>query len=120
MIQKKLDKPWGYEIIFTPQDNPRVGKILFIKGGHRFSLQYHKEKEETLCLLKGKAKIWLENENGEIEKRLMKLKHGYHIEANKKHRIEALEDCFVVEVSSPEQGTTVRVEDDYNRGNEQK
>lgn len=120
MIQKKVDKPWGHEIIFTPEGNLRVGKILFIKKGHRFSLQYHEQKEETLCLFKGKAKIWLENEQGEIEKKEMKLKHGYHIKIAQKHRVEALEDCYVFEVSSPERGATVRVEDDYDRSNEQK
>lgn len=120
MIQKKVDKPWGYEIIFTPEGNSRVGKILFIKKGHRFSLQYHEQKEETLCLFQGKAKIWLENEQGEIEKKEMKLRHGYPIKATQQHRIEALEDSYVFEVSSPEKGITVRVEDDYNRDNEQK
>jgi mannose-6-phosphate isomerase-like protein (cupin superfamily) len=120
MIQKKVDKPWGYEIIFTPEDNPRVGKIEVIKKGHRFSLQYHTDKEETLCLFQGKAIIWLENEKGEIEKKPMKLRHGYHIKINQQHRIEALEDSYVFEVSSPEKGTTVRVEDDYDRSNEQK
>ena len=120
MTQNKINKPWGHEIIFTPKGNPRTGKILFLKKGHKFSLQYHEQKEETLCLFKGKAKIWLENNQGEIEKINMKPKQGYHISINQKHRVEALEDCYLFEVSSPEKGTTVRIEDDYNRGNEKK
>ncbi len=120
MIQNKINKPWGYELIFTPANHPRVGKILFIKKGHQFSFQYHTGKEETLCLFKGKARIWLENESGKIIKKIMKPKHGYHIKINQKHRIKALRDSFIFEVSSPEKGTTVRIEDDYNRQDEKK
>ncbi len=50
----------------------------------------------------------------------MKLKHGYHINIAQKHRVEAIEDCYIFEVSSPEKGATIRVEDDYERSDEQK
>lgn len=117
---KKIDKPWGYEIKFTPPKIKQTGKILFIKAGHRFSFQYHDEKEETLCLFSGKAKIWIENNKGEIEKKSMELRQGYLIQKGQKHRVEAIEDSFVFEVSSPEKGTTYRLEDDYDRKNEEK
>ena len=51
----KVEKPWGFEIILTPENLGRVGKILFVKKGERLSLQYHDQKEETLCLFSGKA-----------------------------------------------------------------
>lgn len=115
---QKINKPWGYEIIFTPPNLSRVGKILFIKKGCRLSLQYHDQKEETLCLFQGKAKIWLGDKKGEIKTLYMKPQMGYTILKGQKHRLEALEDSFVFEVSSPEKGTTYRLEDDYQRKEE--
>jgi len=115
---QKINKPWGYEIIFTPPNLSRVGKILFIKKGCRLSLQYHNQKEETLCLFQGKAKIWLEDKKGQIKTLYMKPQMGYTILKGQKHRLEALEDSFVFEVSSPEKGTTYRLEDDYQRRSE--
>ena len=115
---RKVNKPWGYEIIFTPKNLERVGKILFIKKGCRLSLQYHNQKEETLCLFQGKAKIWLEDKKGQIKTLYMKPQMGYTILKGQKHRLEALEDSFIFEVSSPEKGTTYRLEDDYQRRSE--
>ena len=115
---QKINKPWGYEIVFTPKNLERVGKILFIKKGCRLSLQYHDQKEETLCLFQGKAKIWLEDEKGQIKTLYMKPQMGYTILKGQKHRLKALEDSFIFEVSSPEKGTTYRLEDDYRRGTE--
>ena len=115
---QKVNKPWGYEIIFTPPNLSRVGKILFIKKGCRLSLQYHDQKEETLCLFQGKAKIRLEEQKGEIKTLYMKPQMGYTILKGQKHRLEALEDSFVFEVSSSEKGTTYRLEDDYQRRSE--
>ncbi len=117
---EKINKPWGYEIKFTPPGFEHTGKILFIEAGKRFSFQYHDQKEEVLFLFSGKARIWLENSQGEIEKKFMKLKKGYLIEINQKHRVEAVEDSFVFEVSGPEVGTTFRLEDDYNRDDEER
>lgn len=117
-FQKKIEKPWGYEVIFTPMHSPRLGKILFVLAGRRLSLQYHDAKEETLCLLSGKAVIWLENESGEILKMPMELHKGYAVSLMQKHRVEALEDSFVIESSDHEKGNTFRLEDDYSRGTE--
>ena len=117
-FSQKVDKPWGYEIIFTPSGLERAGKVLFIREGKRLSLQYHEQKEESLCLYSGKAVIWLENDQGEIEKKEMVPGQGYLILSGQKHRIEAEENSIVFEVSSPEKGVTHRVEDDYQRRSE--
>ena len=47
---EKIKKPWGYEIIWanSASDTGYVGKLLHISSGHRLSLQFHKEKEETI------------------------------------------------------------------------
>jgi len=117
-FSEKVEKPWGYEIIFTPKDLARTGKLLFVKAGKRLSLQYHDQKEETLCLFSGKALIWLEDSSGQIQKIPMELHKGYTVKPPQKHRIEAMEDSYVVEVSLPEIGTTFRLEDDYARKDE--
>jgi len=117
-FQERIEKPWGYEIIFTPKGLKHAGKILFVKAGKKLSLQYHHEKQETLCLYSGRALIWLENGKGELEKIEMEPQKGYTVSLTQKHRIEAVEDSFVLEASEPETGTTVRVDDDYKRPDE--
>jgi len=117
-FQEKIPKPWGEEIKFTPGSLKRAGKLLLVKAGKRLSFQYHDEKEETLCLFSGKALLWLENADGVIDKIPMEMHKGYTVIPPQKHRIETLDDCVIVEVSSPETGTTVRLEDDYARKDE--
>jgi mannose-6-phosphate isomerase len=117
-FQKRVPKPWGFEIIFTPDGLDRAGKFLFIKAGKRLSFQYHDAKEETLCLASGKALLWLENAAGEIEKIPMEPRKGYTVALMQKHRVEAVEDCVIVEASQPERGNTVRLDDDYRRDTE--
>lgn len=117
-FSKKIIKPWGEELIYTPDSLDRTGKILSVKKGFRLSFQYHEQKEETLCLFSGSALLWLENHEGEVEKISMSLNHGYTVIVGQKHRIEATENSIILEVSSKETGTTVRVEDDYNRSDE--
>ena len=116
--QQKVQKPWGEEAILTPKDLPYAGKILFVKAGKKLSLQYHDQKKETLCLYSGKAIIWLENNEGVIEKIPMQIGFGYTDTPPQKHRIEAVEDSYLIEFSSPEAGTTFRIEDDFKRPNE--
>lgn len=115
---EKVTTPWGEEVIFTPNNLHRTGKLLTIKAGKRLSFQYHDQKEETMCLLSGKVLLWIENQAGEIEKIPMELQKGYTVEPMQKHRLEAIEDSLLVEASSPEIGTTYRLDDDYNRHNE--
>lgn len=115
---QKIEKPWGYEVLYTQPHAGRVGKILFIKAGRRLSLQYHDAKEETLCLVSGKAIIWLENELGEIERKPMAPEVGYAVALMQKHRVEAVDDSIVIESSDVERGNTFRLEDDYARGTE--
>ena len=116
--QMKVDKPWGYELLLTPEESPVTGKILHLDDGKRFSLQYHDKKIETLTLFKGEAKIILENEKGEVEEIEMEINKGYLIKPMQKHRCQGVKDCLIFEVSTKEEGETVRLEDDYGRGTE--
>jgi oxalate decarboxylase/phosphoglucose isomerase-like protein (cupin superfamily) len=115
---RRVGKPWGYELIFVPPDSPVMGKILHINKGARFSLQYHDQKEEILCLLKGEAKITIEDEEGNLQELPMEPKKGYRIRPFQKHRVAGVTDCDILEASTPEKGNTYRLEDDYGRGTE--
>ncbi len=116
--QLKIEKPWGYELIFTPKESPVTGKILHLKSGARLSLQYHDKKQETLMLFSGEAKIILEDENKNLQEIKMEPQQGYFIKPFQKHRCQAITDCDILEASTNEEGNTVRIEDDYARGTE--
>lgn len=108
-----ISKPWGREIILTEPNLPYTGKILEINKGFRLSLQSHDQKVETLTLVKGQANIILNQEES-----AMKTNHGYTIQPNTIHRLVAVSDAVIFEVSTPEIGNTVRIEDDFNRSDE--
>lgn len=115
---KKVTKPWGYELIFTSPALPYTGKILHIKAGCKLSLQLHDKKQESYFLFNGKCNLIIENKKGELETIEMKPQVGYNVKIGQKHRHQAVTDCDIFEVSTPEIGTTYRLEDDYKRGNE--
>lgn len=114
-LAEKIEKPWGWEIIWTPPRIPYVGKLIFIKKGHRLSLQYHDKKHETQLLLSGRVGRISDNQKGELVEIEMKENKGYEILPGQRHRLFALSNSLVVEVSTPEAGTTFRLEDDYGR-----
>jgi mannose-6-phosphate isomerase len=115
---KKIEKPWGYEIHWVPENLPYMGKVLHIKKGHRLSLQYHDKKQETWFLINGRAKVVWDNEKGELIETKLEKGKGYTCQVNQRHRLVGITDCDVVEVSTPEIGTTYRLQDDYNRPDE--
>lgn len=110
----RTNKPWGYEDLWAKTD-AYVGKIIFIKKGHRLSFQYHRQKVETVRILDGEMDLEVEHPG---EKRhVLRLKPGdsYHIPNGVKHRMMAVTDCILVEVSTPHLDDVVRLEDDYGR-----
>lgn len=113
-----VPKPWGYEIIFTPQDKPYCGKLLHIAAGKRISLQFHDEKQETIMLLHGKGILLCDNARGELEEIAMEPGKGYSNIPGQRHRLVAIEDCDFIEASTSESGTTYRLEDDMGRTDE--
>ena len=112
------DKPWGSEIVFTPQDLDRAGKIIYVDAGKKLSLQYHDKKQETILLFKGEGLLWLGDTEESVEPYAMELLKGYTIQPGMVHRLQAETDCVFFEVSSPEIGITYRLEDDYHRDDE--
>lgn len=117
-FQTRVDKPWGFEIIYTPPSAPAVGKILHVNAGKRLSLQYHDEKIETLCCTQGKGLITLTNSDGVQEDVEMELNRGYFVVPGQVHRVTAITDMEFIESSTPESGNTYRLQDDTNRDTE--
>ena len=113
-LPRRTEKPWGYELLFalTPQ---YAGKILFVKKGNRLSLQYHKEKEESQFLQHGKAVFTVQVQNGEPTEIVAEPGFCLHLPPMTTHRVEALEDATIVEVSTTQLGDVVRLQDDYGR-----
>lgn len=111
---RKVDKPWGYELIFAHTDH-YAGKILHVNAGEALSLQYHEEKDETLYLLSGEY-VLVAEEDGEMVTRTMRPGDAYHVRTGTRHRMTAGPDgCDIVEVSTPELDDVVRIEDRYGR-----
>jgi mannose-6-phosphate isomerase len=110
----RVDKPWGYEIWYAWTDR-YVGKILHVRRGHRLSLQYHREKDETSYVLRGRLLLT----TGPTEDRLSVTEigegHAWRNPPGQIHTIEAVEDSDVLEVSTPELEDVVRLRDLYGR-----
>ncbi len=116
---KHVAKPWGYEIHFTPKSLPYVGKILHIDQDKRISLQAHETKTESWYLASGNINLILEDDAGNLTREPMQPNRGYTCLPGEIHRlIGGSGGGEVFEVSSPEQGRTFRLEDDYNRSTE--
>jgi len=108
-------KPWGHEIIFTTPQDPYTGKIIYLNAGKRFSLQVHDKKQETQLLFSGEASLIIDNEKGELGTIKMEPLKGYTMKKGQRHRVQAITDAIIFESSTPEIGTTYRLEDDYSR-----
>jgi len=109
----RVPKPWGYELIFARTDR-YVGKILHINRGESLSLQFHEMKEETLYVVEGELRLTVEHDGDRRELTLRK-GEAFHIPPRLIHRMEALADTDVAEVSTPELDDVVRLEDRYGR-----
>lgn len=115
---RRIEKPWGYELHWVPEDAPYMGKVLHINADARLSLQIHDEKQESWFLYQGKAAVIWENSAGELVETELQPGVGYSTKVGQKHRLKGLTDCDILEVSTPERGTTWRLEDDYARPDE--
>ena len=117
-LVKRVEKPWGYELILTQDDMPYTSKIMHIEAGKRLSLQIHDKKLETYYLAYGECNLIIENDKGEMVTVVLEKGKGYTVLPGQKHRHQAITDCDVFESSTPEIGNTYRLEEDYARGTE--
>ena len=110
-----VTKPWGKEIWLELNDK-YCYKRIYINAGTRTSYQYHENKLETNYIIDGKAEVWLEDDNGIVEKKVMGKDEYFTVAPPKKHRVIALTDLILQEVSTPEVDDVIRIEDDSDRG----
>ena len=113
-LPRRTEKPWGFELLFALTQK-YAGKVIFVKAGHRLSLQYHREKDETMYIYEGKALIEIEDSNSQLVQTEAKPGDSFKIPPLTKHRVKAIEDTTLFEVSTPELEDVERLDDDYGR-----
>lgn len=110
---RRVDKPWGHEIVWA-ETSRYVGKKLFIRAGQQLSRQYHRVKDETLLVQQGRMVLEIGPADA-LEPRTMEPGDVFHVTPGTIHRMRAVTDVEVLEVSTPELDDVVRLEDAYGR-----
>ena len=98
---RRVQKPWGHELIWAHTDR-YVGKILVIETGQRLSLQRHEIKDESILVLSGRLRLYLEDDDGRSGPRSSGAGASRRVATGRIHRYEAIERCEIIEVSTPE------------------
>jgi mannose-6-phosphate isomerase-like protein (cupin superfamily) len=111
---RKVEKPWGWELVWAVAED-YVGKLLFVRAGESLSLQYHEKKDESWLVHEGRARLELGEVGGGLEAIEIVPGDAFHFRPRTVHRVTALEDTLVVEVSTPQLDDVVRLEDRYGR-----
>ena len=112
---RRVEKPWGWELIWAETD-AYAGKILFVRAGESLSLQFHNEKDESWYVLEGRARVELGAKGeGLIEEGVVVAGAAFRFRPGTVHRVRALEDTRILEVSTPQLDDVVRLEDSYGR-----
>ena len=109
----RVEKPWGYELHWAKTDR-YVGKLIHVNAGHALSLQYHNLKDETIYLHSGLLLFEIQ-QGQELIKREMHPGERVHITPKTIHRMTAIADSDIFEVSTLELHDVVRLEDRYGR-----
>jgi mannose-6-phosphate isomerase len=112
---EKVEKPWGYELIWAKTED-YAGKVLFVRAGQALSLQFHREKDESWYVLEGRAELQL-GEAGQavLTREVVGPGAAFRFRPGTVHRIRAVEDTTILEVSTPQVDDVVRLEDEYGR-----
>ena len=111
---RHIDKPWGYELIWAESET-YVGKVLFVRSGQALSLQYHEQKDESWLVQSGRASLELGEVGGDLETFEIGTGDCFRYRPGTVHRVTALEDTLILEVSTPQLDDVVRLEDQYGR-----
>lgn len=112
---RRVEKPWGWELIWAHAD-AYVGKVLFVRAGHSLSLQFHRVKDESWYVESGRAKLEL-GDSGDpvLQTEVIAVGASFRFRPGTVHRVTALEDTTILEVSTPHLDDVVRLEDAYGR-----
>jgi mannose-6-phosphate isomerase len=111
---RRIEKPWGWELIWAETEH-YAGKLLFVRAGQALSLQYHDRKDEAWYVQEGRAALELGLIGGDLETTEIGAGDTFHFEPGTVHRLRALEDTLIVEVSTADLDDVVRLADDYGR-----
>jgi mannose-6-phosphate isomerase-like protein (cupin superfamily) len=112
---RRVDKPWGYELIWALTDL-YCGKLLVVNAGQALSMQFHREKDESWYLLEGRAEIEMAGAGEKVPlSEVVTPGAAFRITPGTVHRVRALEDTTILEVSTPHPDDVVRLEDAYGR-----
>jgi len=111
---RRVEKPWGWELVWAETEH-YVGKLLFVRAGEALSLQYHERKDESWLVREGRARLELGEVGGALETVEIRPGDAFRYRPGTVHRVTALEDTLVIEVSTPDLDDVVRVEDRYGR-----
>jgi mannose-6-phosphate isomerase len=112
---RKVEKPWGHELIWAVT-GIYVGKVLFVKAGHSLSLQFHREKDESWLIHQGRVKLELGDAGASVlNEEIVGPGAAFHYAPGTVHRVTAIEDTTILEVSTPQLDDVVRLEDAYGR-----
>ena len=110
---RRVNKPWGYEIVWAETDR-YVGKILHIQAGQKLSRQFHRKKDETFLVESGEMDLEV-GQGADLRVVRMRARDAFHCPPHTIHRMVAVTDVDVLEVSTPELDDVVRLEDAYGR-----
>jgi mannose-6-phosphate isomerase-like protein (cupin superfamily) len=112
---ERVDKPWGHELIWA-QTERYVGKTLFLRAGESLSLQFHKVKDESWYVLEGRIELELGAPGeGVLASEVVGAGSSFRFPPGTVHRVRALEEATIIEVSTPQLDDVVRLEDAYGR-----
>jgi mannose-6-phosphate isomerase-like protein (cupin superfamily) len=111
---RKVEKPWGWELVWAEADE-YVGKLLFVRAGESLSLQYHEVKDESWLVQEGRARLELGEVGAELETLEIVPGDAFRFRPRTVHRVTAVEDTLVLEVSTNDLTDVVRLEDRYGR-----
>jgi mannose-6-phosphate isomerase-like protein (cupin superfamily) len=111
---RRVEKPWGWELVWAESER-YAGKLLFVRAGEALSLQYHERKDESWLVREGRARLELGEVGGPLEAVEIRSGDAFRFRPGTVHRVTAIEDTLVLEVSTAELDDVVRVEDRYGR-----
>jgi mannose-6-phosphate isomerase len=111
---KRVEKPWGYELVYAVTER-YCGKIIFVRAGEELSLQFHRLKDETLYVHSGRVAFEIGDPGRPVDSEVVAPGRAFHLAPGTVHRLRALEDTVILEVSTPELEDVVRLEDRYGR-----
>jgi mannose-6-phosphate isomerase len=111
---RKVDKPWGWELVWAEAED-YVGKLLFVRAGESMSLQYHEVKDDSWLVQEGRANLELGEVNGDLETLEIAQGDAFRFRPRTVHRVTAVVDTLVIEVSTNHLADVVRLEDRYGR-----